>query len=138
MQDAPQELRDQTIEAQQKLLDQYSNLVASNLEESTIQAIEDQITHYELLGIKQGFNRAKKRATEMMQTKLNQLNQTNTKKVMELRENMPSMDALDEEINLEAPDFQASLEEAHNAYGVIAESVNNKSLPDDLSEALEA
>lgn len=134
----PEQLRDRATQNQQQLLEQYADLIAQNTEQATIQAVNDQLTHYELIGIQKGYQSAKKQVTSMMQNKLNQLNEQNSQKVIEMRANLPELPELDEDLSLEAPSLEAGIDRAHNAYGVLTSGSDNADLPDDLTEALEA
>ena len=135
---SPDQLRDRATNNQQKLLEQYAELIAENTEQATIQAISDQLVHFELLGIQKGYQQAKKHATSMMQEKLEQLNQQNSEKIIGLRANLPELPAFDDDLGLEAPSLEAGLDRAFQSYGVLSGSDRADDLPSDLSEALEA
>ena len=134
----PEQLRDRATTNQQQLLEQYAELISQNTEQATITAVEDQLTHYELLGIQKGYQAAKKQVSEMMQGKLNQLNQQNSEKVIQLRASLPELPSLDEDLGLEAPSLQAGIDRAHSSYGVLSGGSEDDDLPDDLQDALEA
>ena len=134
----PEQLRNHTTNNQQKMLEQYAQLIAQNTEEATIQAVEDQLTHYEMIGIQKGYQSAKQQVSQMMQGKLNQLNQQNSEKIIGLRASLPELPAFDDDCGLEAPSLQAGIDRAHQSYGVISGSDRNDDLPDDLKNALEA
>ena len=134
----PDQLRDQATSNQQQLLEQYAELIAQNTEQATITAINDQLTHYELLGIQKGYQSAKQQVTAMMQGKLHQLNQQNSEKIIELRASLPELPEFDDDLGLEAPSLESGLDRAFQSYGVLSGSDRADDLPDDLSEALEA
>ena len=134
----PSEMRDRATSNQQQLLEQYSLLIAENTREATITAVNDQFTHYELLGIQKGYQSAKKQITGMMQEKLEELNQQNSEKIIGLRAELPELPALDEDLGLEAPCLESGINQAHKSYGVLSGSDRANDLPDDLQDALEA
>ena len=134
----PDQLRNHATNHQQKMLEQYAQLIAENTKEATLQAVEDQLTHYELIGIQKGYQSAKQQVTEMMQGKLHQLNQQNSEKIIGLRASLPELPEFDDDLGLEAPSLQEGIDRAHSTYGVIAGSDRNDDLPDDLQNALEA
>lgn len=51
----PEQLRDRAENYQEKLLNQYSELIANNTFEASKQALDDQLAYYEALGVKKGF-----------------------------------------------------------------------------------
>ena len=134
----PDQLRAKATNNQQKMLEKYAELIAENTEQATVQAVEDQLTHYEMIGIQKGYQNAKQQVTAMMQEKLHQLNEQNSEKIIGLRASLPELPAFDDDLGLEAPSLQAGLEKAHQSYGVISGSDRNDDLPDDLQNALEA
>lgn len=135
---SPSNLRNKTTQDQQKLLEQYADLIASNTREATIQAVNDQITHYELQGIQEGYKAAKKEVVTLMQEKLNTLNQQNSEKIIQMRATLPELEGLDEENNLTPPSLKEGIHHAHKTYNVLAESKKDDNLPNDLSDALNA
>ena len=134
----PDQLRDRATNNQQQLLEQYAELISQNTEQATITAVNDQLTHYELLGIQRGYQSAKKQVSAMMQQRLNQLNQQNSEKVIQLRASLPELPEFDEDLSLEAPSLEAGLDRAFQSYGVLSGSADADDLPDDLQNALEA
>lgn len=136
--DTPSDLRDKATENQQELLQKYAELIASNTKDATIQAIDDQITHYELQGIQQGYKAAKQQVVGMMQKKLDSLNKQNSEKIIKMRAELPELQNFDEELGLNSPSLQEGIDNAHKTYNVLAETKKNNDLPDDLSDALNA
>jgi len=134
----PDQLRDRATSNQQQLLEQYAQLIEQNTEQATIQAVNDQLTHYELMGIQRGYQSAKKQVVGMMQDKLNALNAQNSEKIIQMRADLPELPPLDEELGLEAPSLQEAIDHAHRSYGVLTSGEDNSDLPDDLQNALEA
>ena len=134
----PDQLRDKATSNQQQMLEKYAELIAENTEQATIQAVHDQLSHYEMIGIQRGYQNAKKQLTEMMQGKLNQLNQQNSEKIIELRATLPELPEFDDDFGLEAPSLQEGIDRAHQSYGVLTGSDRDTDLPDDLQNALEA
>jgi hypothetical protein len=87
----PEQLRDRAESYQEKLLNQYSELIANNTLEASQQALNDQLCYYEALGVKKGFQQFKEHATNLMQEKLEGLNQRNSRKILELRASTPDV-----------------------------------------------
>lgn len=134
----PEQLRDRAENYQEKLLNQYSELVAKNMFEASKQALNDQLGYYESLGIRKGFHQFKEYAQGLMQKNLEGLNQRNSQKILELRASTPHIDDLDDEPALEAPSLESGINKEMQNYGVLTSKEDQASLPDDLSEALEA
>jgi hypothetical protein len=134
----PDQLRDRADNYQEQLLNQYSQLIAQNTFEASKQALDDQISFYEAIGVKEGFKQFKVHAKEVMQSKLGKLNQINSRKILELRASMPDIDELDDTPDLQAPSLQAGIDQEMQNYGVLTSSEDNNALPDDLQSALEA
>jgi hypothetical protein len=134
----PDQLRDRASQNQQQLLQQYLDLIAENVHGATIQAVNDQLTHFELLGIQKGYRSAKREVTAMMQERLNQLNQQNSEKIIQMRAALPELPEFDDDLGLEAPSLQEGIDASLQNYGVLSPSDNDNDLPDDLSQALEA
>ena len=134
----PEQLRDRATQNQQQLLEQYADLIAQNTQEATIQAVNDQLTHYELIGIQKGYQSAKKQITGMMQERLNQLNEQNSQKIIKMRADLPELPEMDDDLSLKAPSLEAGINQAHNNYGTLTSGSDNANLPSDLSDALDA
>lgn len=134
----PEQLRDRAENYQEKLLNQYSELIANNTLKASKQALNDQLAYYEALGVKKGFQQFKEHATNLMQEKLEGLNQRNSRKILELRASTPDIEDLDDEPALEAPSLESGINQEMQSYGVIASSSDEAQLPEDLQESLEA
>jgi hypothetical protein len=134
----PEQLRDRAENYQEKLLNQYSELIAQNTFEASKQALNDQLAYYEALGVKKGFQQFKEHAQGLMQEKLEGLNQRNSQKILELRASTPDVEELDDEPALEAPSLESGINQEMQNYGVLTSSNDQAELPSDLSEALEA
>lgn len=134
----PEQMRDRATSNQQQLLQKFSDLIAENVHGATIQAVNDQLTHYELMGIQRGYQLAKREVTAMMQEKLNTVNAQNSEKIIQMRAELPELPEIDDSLDLEAPSLQSGIDRAHQSYGVLTSGEDNADLPDDLSQALEA
>lgn len=134
----PETIRKQITQNEQQLLDKYSSLIAQNTEQATLQAVADQLTHYELIGIQEGYRSAKQQVIAMMQEKLEALNTRNSEKIVELQANMGELPELDQELGLNAPSLEDGIDRAKQNYGVITSKDDVAELPSDLSSALDA
>ena len=134
----PDQLRDRAESYQEKLLNQYSQSIAENTYDASVQALEDQLAYYEAIGVKEGFKKFKGHATELMQQKLGQLNKINSRKILELRASMPDVEDLDDEPDLQAPSLQSGIDTEIKSYGVLTSGSDQVDLSDDLQSALEA
>lgn len=134
----PEQIRNNAENYQEKLLNQYSELIAQNTFEASKQALDDQLSYYEALGVKKGFQQFKEHATSLMQEKLQTLNERNSQKILELRASTPDIDNLEDEPELEAPSLESGIKQAKQNYGVLTSKSDQAELPSDLNEALEA
>ena len=135
---SPDQLRDRAENYQEKLLNQYSELIAQNTLEASKQALTDQLSFYEAMGVKEGFKQFKQHATSLMQSKLGELNKINSRKILELRASMPDIESLDDTPDLQAPCLQSGIDQEMQSYGVLSSSDRADDLPTDLQDALEA
>lgn len=134
----PEELRDRATQNQQELLNKYATLIADNTKEATIQAVNDQLTHYELLGIQKGYKSAKSQVIGMMQKRLDALNNQNSEKIIQMRAELPELQEFEDDLDLESPCLKEGIDRAHQNYNALSGSKDQTDLPNDLSEALEA
>jgi len=92
-----------------------------------------------MMGIQKGYQTAKREVTQLMQDRLNQLNEQNSEKIIQMRGDLAAeLPELDDSFNLEAPSLQEGIATAHQSYGVLASGEDQAALPDDLQSALEA
>jgi len=136
-QENPEALREATTSYREKLLTQYSEIIANTTFDASTQALEDQLAYYEALGVKKGFQQFKQHATELMQSKLDALNHRNSKEILDTRASLPDVGTLDDEPMLEQPSLDTGIEEAKAFYGVISSSEDQAELPSDLQQALD-
>jgi len=102
------------------------------------QALNDRLANAEAIAIRKAFGRFKEHSQGLLQGRLQELNQTNSQKILQLRSQMPTVDELDDTPDLELPSLQAGISQQMNHFGVLTASDDENSLPSDLSEALQA
>jgi len=134
----PQQRRQKLESYQEQLLQQYSELFEESVYQTAEQALNDRLANAEAIAIRKAFGRFKEHSQGLLQGRLQELNQVNSQKILQLRSQMPTVDELDETPDLELPSLQAGISQQMNHFGVLTSSDNDDSLPSDLSEALQA
>jgi len=134
----PQQQRQKLESYQEQLLQQYSELFEESVYQTAEQALNDRLANAEAIAIRKAFGRFKEHSQGLLQGRLQELNQVNSQKILQLRSQMPTVDELDETPDLELPSLQAGISQQMNHFGVLTSSDNDDSLPSDLSEALQA
>jgi len=134
----PQQQRQKLESYQEQLLQQYSELFEESVYQTAEQALNDRLANAEAIAIRKAFGRFKEHSQGLLQGRLQELNQVNSQKILQLRSQMPHVDELDETPDLELPSLQAGISQQMNHFGVLTSSDDDDSLPSDLSEALQA
>jgi len=134
----PQQQRQKLESYQEQLLQQYSELFEESVYQTAEQALNDRLANAEAIAIRKAFGRFKEHSQGLLQGRLQELNQVNSQKILQLRSQMPAVDELDETPDLELPSLQAGISQQMNHFGVLTSSDDDDSLPSDLSEALQA
>ncbi|NBD33452.1 MAG: hypothetical protein GVY17_10920 [Cyanobacteria bacterium] len=134
----PQQQRQKLEHYQEQLLQQYSDLFEESVYQTAEQALNDRLANAETIAIRKAFGRFKEHSQGLLQGRLQELNQTNSQKILQLRSQMPTVDELDDTPDLELPSLQAGISQQMNHFGVLTSNDDENSLPSDLSEALQA
>jgi len=134
----PQQQRQKLESYQEQLLQQYSELFEESVYQTAEQALNDRLANAEAIAIRKAFGRFKEHSQGLLQGRLQELNQVNSQKILQLRSQMPAVDELDETPDLELPSLQAGIQREMNHFGVLISQEDSDSLPADLSEALQA
>lgn len=134
----PQQQRQKLESYQEQLLQQYSELFEESVYQTAEQALNDRLANAEAIAIRKAFGRFKEHSQGLLQGRLQELNQVNSQKILQLRSQMPAVDELDETPDLELPSLQAGIQQEMNHFGVLISGEDSDALPSDLSEALQA
>ena len=133
------EQQQQRLESyQEQLLTQYSELFEQSVYDAAEQALNDRLANAEAIAIRKAFGRFKEHSQQMLQGRLQELNQHNAGKIIQLRAEMPTVEELDDSPALEMPSLKSGLDDQMKNYGVLTGSADDGDLPSDLTEALEA
>ena len=117
----PQQQRQKLESYQEQLLQQYSELFEDeeSVYQTAEQALNDRLANAEAIAIRKAFGRFKEHSQGLLQGRLQELNQVNSQKILQLRSQMPAVDVLDETPDLELPSLQAGIQREMNHFGVL-------------------